>query len=182
MASQNYVLRWWNENIPDVRLELTDPIVPSPHVRKRRARGQARPDFTGFDDRGTKVLLIEVKTGRSAIGDMNTFQLDVSDCDDIMDFVRREFVATYVFHVQVIQEFSPPTSYFKPVGLWWTDIFKMKSAFQKVAKRRIDAGKPAAHYDTKCFEDMTSFIREVKGRRYEVLTDRLRKGQIPILY
>jgi hypothetical protein len=113
---------------------------------------------------------------------MSNFQLDISDCDDILEFVRRELVATYIFHVQVIEEFSPPTSYFKPVGIWWTDIFKMERSFQKIIKRRIDRGKQAVYFDPKCFETMTSFINEVKKEKYNDLTKKLRQGRIPILY
>jgi hypothetical protein len=183
IAAQNYVLNWWNENIPEIKLEVTDPITLSSYVRGRKeVKRPARPDFTGFSTQGTKILLIEIKTGRNAINEMSSFQLDLSDCDDILEFVKGELVATYVLHVQVVQEFSPPTSYFRPIGLWWTDIFKMEKNFQKVTKRRIDRGKLAAHYDVGCFEDITSFIREVRERRYEILTEKLRKGEIPTLY
>jgi hypothetical protein len=183
MAAQNYVLKWWNENIPEIRLEVTDPIVLSSYPSgKKKAKTTTNPDLTGFDAQGNKVLLIEIKTGRSAINEMSNFQLDISDCDDILEFVRRELVATYIFHVQVIEEFSPPTSYFKPVGIWWTDIFKMERSFQKIIKRRIDRGKQAVYFDPKCFETMTSFINEVKKEKYNDLTKKLRQGRIPILY
>jgi hypothetical protein len=181
MLAQRCVLTWLKSNIPWIKFELTDPVILMPYSRRKVGK-RPQPDITGYDDKGNKVLMIEVKTGRSSISDMGSFQLDVSDCDDILEYVKREQIATYIFHVQVVEMFAPPTSYFRCAGVWWTNIFELSECFQYTRKRRIDRGKEAAYYDPRCFKSVDLFIEEVKKRKYEALTERLRKGSIPALY
>ena len=181
-AAQNYVLKWWREHIPQLKLINTDPIVLSPYIHPRRKmKRPSNPDFIAIDANQQKQLMIEVKTGRSSISEMSSFQLDFSDCDDILEFVRRELLPTYMFHVQIAEEFSPPTGYFTARNMWWIDIFKMEKCFERAVKRRINRGKQAAYYNRKCFQDMTSFANHVIQKEYIDLR-KLLQQRIPALY
>jgi len=181
ILAQRHVLEWLRSRIPWIKFDLTDPVILMPYSKEGTGK-EPQPDITGYDDRGNKVLMIEVKTGRSSISDMRSFQLDLSDCDDILKYVERERIATYIFHVQVVEVYAPPTSYFRCVEIWWTDIFELSKRFKRIVTRRIDRGKKAAYYDPRCFKPADSFIEEVKRRGYEDLTKRLREGNIPVLY
>jgi hypothetical protein len=182
ILAQKCVLEWLNQNIFSIKFELTDPVTLSPYSKKRKMKKRPQPDITGYDDKGNKILMIEVKTGRSSINYMKNFQLDISDCDDILENVKREQIAAYIFHVQIVEVFTPPTSRFICGGFWWTNIFELSASFQRTIKRRIDRGKIAAYYDPRCFKPADLFIKEMKNRDYEILTKRLRKGDIPDLY
>lgn len=182
MRAQTCVLELLNSKIPSIRFELTDPVSLMPYSKRRKVSKEPRPDITGRDDRGNEILMIEVKTGRNSIDKMKYFQLDISDCDDILKYVKSKQVATYVFHVQVVEKFDPPTSHFECAGIWWTSIFELDGCFERVTKRRINRGKVAALYDPKCFKPVDSFIEEIKSRRYMDLTQKLKEGKIPPLY
>jgi hypothetical protein len=172
IVAQECVLKWLREKITGIRFELTDPITLKPYSKNRKDK-EPQPDITGYDIKGNKILVIEVKSGHSSIDEMKSFQLDISDCEDILKYVEKERVATYIFHVQVTEMFEPPTMYFKCAGIWWTDIFELSKNFQRKVKRRIDRGKMAAHYNPRCFKPVESFIDEIKSGRYKDLTDRL---------
>jgi hypothetical protein len=182
ILAQKCVLKWLNQNISSIKFELTDPVILLPYSKKRKTKKIPQPDITGYDDKGNKILMIEVKTGRSSINDMENFQLDISDCDDILEYVKREQIATYIFHVQIVEVFTPPTSRFICAGFWWTNIFELSENFQRTVKRRMDRGKIAAYYDPRCFKRANLFVEEMRNRKYEILTKRLREGSIPILY
>jgi hypothetical protein len=67
---------------------------------------------------------------------MSQFQLDVSDCDSIVNDMRRLNVPAYVIHAQVLEVWQPPTMGFQIVGLWWTDVYRMAEHFKKLQQRK----------------------------------------------
>lgn len=183
-VSAQHVLDWWEKNItpmaPQLVLEQTDPIELRP--TGTGADQPAMADFTATDTESqVEVLTIELKTGRSAINGMSAFQLDTTDCDDILTVVREKLIPGYVFHAMVVEQFNPPTSHFKGVGLWWTDIFRMTEAFQSVRRRQVEQ-RYAAFFKRTCFDSMASFIEEIKERDYQRFAERLRAEGVPAMY
>lgn len=88
--------------------------------------------------------------------DMSAFQLDISDCDSILNHVKSLGVPAYVIHAQVLEEWKPPTVGFKTMGLWWSDIYQMAEHFRDVRTRR-DERRGAAYFRKKAFQSMETF-------------------------
>lgn len=185
-VAAQHVLDWWNHNILPVASHLTlaqtDPVALRAVSVDRSMDKVTRPDFTGIDRRtGEAVLVIELKTGRSPISGMSQFQLDTTDCDDILAVVREKLIPGYVLHAQVVEQFAPPTSYFKAVALWWTDIFAMTNAFVTVRRRQVEQ-RYAAFFNRRCFRPIESFIEQIRDQRYMELRDRILREGVPPLY
>ncbi len=183
-VAAQYVLDWWVENMrpiaPNLELKQTDPIVLRPTGAGEGQ--QAKADFTAIEaESRAEVLTIELKTGRSAVNAMSAFQLDTTDCDDILAVVGEKEIPGYVFHAMVVEQFSPPTSRFKAVGLWWSDVFRMSEAFQSVRRRQVEQ-RYAAYFKRTCFDSMTSFLERIRERDYERLAHRLRDEGVPAMY
>lgn len=181
------VKNWWATKVQphESTLELveTDPIFLAPYDQESRGAEAALPDFTVRNKaNGADEFPIELKTGRSSIKEMRAFQLDTSDCDEIVGFTQRLGLPAYVIHAQVREAFDPPTSYFECIGLWWSDIFSMAQRFQRLVKRRIDHGKTAAFFDREAFRDIQTLVDHVKQRDYRAQQDKLREVGIPVLY
>lgn len=182
-VSAAHVLHWWQENIipvaPHLTLEQTDPI-------ELRAVGTNAPaagaDFTATNTKDqTEVLTIELKTGRSAINGMSQFQLDTTDCDQITTVVEAKLIPGYLFHAQVVEQFDPPSSYFKAVGLWWSDIYRMSEAFSSVRRRQVEQ-RYAAFFKRAAFSPITAFVEEITVEKYLDLAERLRVDGVPSMY
>ena len=164
-------------------LELVRNDISS--LRPRRdtdVSAEAPIDFLARDVKTKAGLFgIENKTGRSSIKEMSQFQLDVSDCDTILNDMRRLNVPAYIIHAQVLEVWQPPTVGFKIIGLWWTDVYKMGEHFKKTQKR-ADENRGAAYFDRKAFDVIDTFPDAVEGKAGERLVDRFKREGIPAMY
>jgi len=192
IAADTYLLSWWEEKaavrLPTLELTLTDPPELRPYSYARIETKVARVDFTCADTAsGVDIFGLELKTGRSYIqgtgvgSKMQQFQLDHSDCDDIVSVVRTRGFPVYVVHAQVIDRADPPTTYFVAVGLWWTDMFSMKP-HHKASRTRPRETRIAAYYDTSMFREMGSFIEHLESGGAAQLTEGLHADGVPELY
>jgi hypothetical protein len=149
----------------------------------------ASADFEGLDaDSDERLFEIELKTGKSrlpggeAIGAaMGEFQLDQSDCDDILTVAGRDAVPVYLAHAQVIDRVAPPTIQYAPVGLWWTDLFSMRDNLLRSAKRPRET-KIAAYYNVAMFRGVPELIAHLKDDGPRRLKDRVEADGLPRLY
>lgn len=154
-VAERAILDFWRDQIqtrhPHLVIEQNDPSALRPR-RNTDASGEGPLDFLVRDTRSGAVILgIENKTGRSAIGDMSAFQLDVSDCDSILHHVRQLDVPAYVIHAQVLELWEPPTQGYQNIGLWWSDIYQMTDHFREVRMRR-DEQRGAAYFNKRAFQ------------------------------
>jgi hypothetical protein len=191
VAADDSVLAWWRENVaselPHLELRLTDPPELQSRERDREPRiGQ--PDFTCTDTAAAEVLFgIELKTGRSYVGrgsigsKMQQFQLDHSDCDEIVEVVRRDEIPVYLAHAQVIDRADPPTLRYVAIGLWWTDLFAMSEHYRE-SRRRPRETRRAAYYSTDMFRGMEDFIEHLRAGGPHQMKERLVREGTPNLY
>ncbi len=108
----------------------------------------------------------------SSIEDMTEFQLDVNDFDDIIGAVKKTRLPAYIFHCQVVHEYSPPTRCSKAEKMWFADIWALKAS-QKETRQRQGENKKAGYYKTEAFKPIALFLEELKARRYEDLKRRI---------
>lgn len=106
-VSQGFAAQEWQRlvapHVPSIAIEVVDAVTLSPYERRGGRRGLAKVlDFRVTED-GAQAAWIELKTGQRAIGELATFQLDHSDCDDILNVVRNTNLPAYVFHVQLAE-------------------------------------------------------------------------------
>jgi hypothetical protein len=114
-----------------------------------------------------------VKTGRNHLqggnigAGMSQFQLDVSDIEAILNGMEQVdfFVPAYVFHCQVVDIPTPPTTKFACVGIWWTFINGSVNNIEEIRQRPRE-NRPAAYISTDVFKEIASFADEVKTRGY----------------
>jgi hypothetical protein len=129
VVAARYVLAVWENRVapvaPTVEFRETDVPELQPRSKETIAAKVATADFMANDrDSGELLFGVELKTGKSyitgdAIGSkMGQFQLDTSDCDDILTVVDRERVPVYLAHVQVVDRAEPPTVRYAALGLW----------------------------------------------------------------
>ena len=144
--------------------------------------GTAPIDFLAREARKKVNLFgIENKTGRSSIKEMSQFQLDVSDCDTILNDMRRLSIPAYIIHAQVLEVWQPPTMGFKIMGLWWTDVYCMAENFKSVKMRR-DENRGAAYFSKKAFSEIDTFPDAVEGISGIALIERFKQEGIPTMY
>lgn len=191
VIAARYITAFWNESVapfaPDIRLVETDP--PLLNRRSRQvASGVKNADLTAFaGETESPRFAIELKSGRSSIGrggvgsSMARFQLDRSDCDDIIAAAGSIKAVVYLFHVQVIDRAEPPTTRFAAVGFWWTHIFLMRDYFREITQRPRE-NRPAAYFDVRMFHGPDAFIDHVRKGEPNMLTERVRREGVPRLY
>jgi hypothetical protein len=188
-AASKFVLEWWeglhrnNPMIRDIRLDLTDPVkLMSFEAHKRwKEKKEFNPDFTAY--RGSSrdpVFGVEMKTGRNAVADMSIFQLDVSDCDDILGWVEPLRIPAFLFHIQVTEEFRPPTSRRIARGGWYMDVFEMEQNFRRTRQRPRE-NRPAAYFDRRGFHTLEIFLGPNFFKDLETMKERL-EHRLPRLY
>jgi hypothetical protein len=184
-VAEQAILDFWQDNI---RLEypwlgLIQNDISS--LRPRRdtdESGVAPVDFLAVDERKSKhVFGIENKTGRSSIRQMSQFQLDVSDCDCILNEMRAHGIPVFVVHAQVLEVWKAPTMGFRIVGLWWSDVYSMAEHFKSVKTRR-DEMRGAAYFGKKAFSTMDTFVESLWGKEDFAIVERLRRDGIPNMY
>lgn len=141
-VAEHAILDFWAEQVKPKFPQLVIRQNDVSSLRPRRdtdVSGRGPLDFLVKDASTGKLLFgIENKTGRSSIREMSQFQLDVSDCDSILNHVRELDVPAYIIHAQVLEIWEPPTVGFRVVGLWWTDIYRMAENFIDVKMRRTE--------------------------------------------
>ncbi len=189
-ASSEFLLNWWNQNrqtvecTKSIRLEVTDPVRLTSFDPSDKSKGQptdSKPDFIGVDEHtGGKIFAIEMKTGRNAINKMSAFQLDVSDCDDILAFVQSLKIPSYLFHVWVVDEYEPPTSRKMALDAWWMSVFDMEANFQQIRQRPREQ-RPAAYFKRTGFKLKEDFLKHVCSNELQTFKEELAK-RLPILY
>jgi len=189
-AASAFVLNWWNTNrksnacTKKIKLEQTDPVKLmsfNGHKEWKKNASTSNPDFTGIDEEtGKKLFAIEMKTGRNAINKMSAFQLDVTDCDDILSFVKKLKIPAYLFHVWVTEEYEPPT--FRKVALdtWWMSVYDMEANFQQIRTRQREQ-RPAAYFKKSGFKLKEEFLRSVCENELKEFAKRLSE-RVPTLY
>jgi len=188
-AATDFLSGWWAQvrqrtsALADVDLRRTDPVRLMSYQAHRRWREQpheSAPDFTGFKGRDQAILAIEMKTGRNPINRMSAFQLDISDCDDILAFVGQLRLPSYLFHVQVVEEYRPPTSKRVAIDAWWLSVFDMEQAFQYVRRRQREQ-RPAGFFRRTAFRRLEEFPTHITSAEFQELGARI-KERLPVLY
>ena len=189
IAASKLIFDRWRDIVqpihPNLKLEETDVVKVEPFIPGKRSLVKKRSaiDFQVRDmnlDGNPVVFLIELKAGPSSLsgGDaMREFQLDVNDYEDIVNVMRAEGKPAYVFHAQVIEEYSLPTRRSVGKAVWWTDIFSLRNNLKYVKQRRGE-DKDAGYYNPGVFKAIEQFGAELDGKGYEILTSRLTSAGI----
>jgi hypothetical protein len=178
VASQA-VLDFWRRCVqpqyPDLHCDETEVVYFSPYARaaktKRQLAGELRTlDFLVSEmPAGRPLFHIELKTGPGSIEEMNEFQLDVNDYDDIVGAVKNTRLPAYVFHAQVVHSYEPPTRYSVPRGIWYSDVWTLKTN-RKDTRQRRGEDKQAGYYRTEAFRPIQDFTQEIATKRYVELS------------
>lgn len=188
VAAKRLMDRWASEIRPQLNIELVDIDFPvlnrrSPEVIKAKV---AAIDFEGVDANNATLFGFEMKTGpggigRGAVKPMSEFQLDCSDCDDILSVAREKSYPVYLVHAQVVTRASPPTPMFIPVEFWWADLYTMRDAFKNVRERSRET-RTAAYYETGMFRPLIDFVNHVQSGGLDQVRDRVQREGLPQLY
>ena len=184
-VAEKAILDFWEDRVkpklPALRLVQNDVSSLRPR-RNTDVSGVAPVDFLAIDEpSGRQVFGIENKTGRSSIQEMSQFQLDVSDCDCILNEMRSHQIPVYLIHAQVLELWEPPTMGYRAVGLWWSDVYLMAEHFKAVRMRR-DESRGAAYFGKKAFADIGSLPEKLWGGSDFLLVERFRREGIPTMY
>jgi len=189
-AATSFILDWWNEtskideHIKKIEMKRTDPVRLmsfEEHEKWRKSEHESNPDFTGIEiEADHKLFAVEMKTGRSSIKKMSAFQLDVSDCDDILTFVKSLRIPSYVFHVQVVEEFKPPTFRKVAISGWWASVYDMEKAFTTTRTRQREQ-RPAAYFKRTAFKPLSEFPAHIASEQFVAMKQRLQK-RLPKMY
>jgi len=116
------------------------------------------------------------------IGDpMSEFQLDASDCDGIVEQTTALRVPVFLMHAQIRSRPTPPTFEFVPTGMWWVPVRDMLPNLRDVRNRPRET-RPAAYYRTSMFRPISDFPRDITPDWLRSETERIRSGDIPVLY
>jgi hypothetical protein len=182
-AASKTLREFWQQSIlplqPKSRLEETEVVALEPFVPGKRNKDKAVKtlDFSVYDDSlktHGPIFFIEMKAGPGSIDEMKQFQLDINDSNDIATVCNREGIPAYVFHVQVGEEYYPPTRRAVGKAIWWTDAFTLEHNLLYV-KRRRGEDKDAGYYSPKAFKGVEGFLNELKSNRYSLLKQKLAK-------
>jgi hypothetical protein len=182
IASQA-VVDFWQASVkprfPDLRCEETEVVQLSPYARGAKTKKQLAVDLAALDFLVSEahpalrpIFHIELKTGPGSIDEMKEFQLDVNDSNDIIGAVKKTGLPAYIFHAQVVHAYAAPTRYSVPKGIWYTDIWTLKSR-QKATRQRRGEDKKAGYYHTDAFRPIGEFVGELETRRYEQLATQI---------
>lgn len=185
-VSQAFAVAQWEllvaPHAPAIALEVVDAVTLSPYERRSGKRELAETLDLRARENGAPVSWFELKTGQRSIAELATFQLDHSDCDDIINVVRVSSLPAFVLHVQLGREYRPPSVRVVTYGIWWSDIYAMSEAFVKSERRRLNGGKMAAHFSPACFAPLDSLGRALRDGRHRALRERLNREGPPRMY
>lgn len=164
VAAEQYVANQFEELCRGTSLrivQLDRPVLRAHNSRMLETK-VATIDFAVHDGQ-EKIAGIELKTGRNHLGGwapvgskMATFQLDHGDCDDITAVARDEGIFVYLFHAQVIDRATPPTTRYEATGLWWVDLYSFSESYQ-TSRTRPRETKTAAYYAIDRFRAFEEF-------------------------
>lgn len=178
IAAARAIHKFWRDQVtgvaPDLELVELDEMRLEPYRIGGKKKRVTAEELTTTDfvvrRQGEAVAAalfhIEQKAGPGDVHDMSEFQLDVNDYNDIVGPVLNTGLIAYVFHVQVVMEYAPPTRRAAAAGIWWTDILTLRSNLTRVGHRRNEP-KPALYFDPRAFETTDTFLSEIRDRRYE---------------
>lgn len=190
-AASQFVHHFWDSTVrrefPNLRLEereivQIEPFVPGRRSQKTKAETIETLDFCVVDQSAASnqpLFYVEMKAGPGSIEEMREFQLDVNDSNDIANVCNRTGHPAYVFHVQVLEDYTPPTRRSVANGLWWTDIFTLAENLKTVKARRGE-DKDAGYYDPRVFKAKEEFLEEIRAQRYLQLRERLSTNPLPV--
>ena len=191
-AASRFVHDFWGHEIaadfPDLVLEELDevklePFVPGKRSARRKGAVAQALDFRvsrRSGDTAEPLFCIELKAGPTAVSEMSEFQLDVNDFNDIASGCNALGLPAYVFHVQINDDYMPPTRRSVARDLWWTDVWTLDESRKAIRQRRGE-DKRAGYYRPAAFRERQSFAAELAGRGYETLCERLKSSPIPLL-
>lgn len=193
VVSARYVLDRWSAvvqpHLPELDLVETDPPAARPRGTGVNADKEVVADFTAFRrSSGEPIFGVELKSGPGKVGrvggigaQMRTFQLDQSDCDDIIRVSTETGLPVFLYHCQVGTRAAPPTSKYTGLGLWWTDVLQMAQHFAS-SKVRPRETKVAAYYNTAMFQPIPTFAEFIRGVGFKNLRKELHRDGLPSLY
>jgi hypothetical protein len=191
-AASRYVHEFWAHEVtpefPELVLEELDEVKLEPFVPGRRSAKTKGEVVQALDYRvGRRVgdvtealFCIELKAGPASIDTMSEFQLDVNDFNDIANGCNGCGLPAYVFHVQINDDYMPPTRRSVARDMWWTDVWTLDGARKAIRQRRGE-DKRAAYYKPSAFRNRETFVQELRGHGYEGLRERLRAGGISLI-
>jgi hypothetical protein len=184
-VAERAILDFWKAFVAPIfpSLILRQNDISALHPKRPTDQSATAPiDFLARDmNTGLDVFGIENKTGRSSIRDMSVFQLDVSDCDTILNDMNRLNIPAYLIHAQVLEQWEPPTMGFKIIGLWWSDVYTMAEHFKEMKNRR-DEMRGAAYFNKKAFLPIDSFADALWGAKTWALVERFQRDGILPMY
>ncbi len=184
-AASKYILNFWlqnklkNRKWKDVKLVVLDPATLRKYKQAKKVQF-SDPDFIAINKSGKKLFFIEMKTGRNSIKDMSQFQLDKSDCDDIIAGAKKFKIPSYLFHVMVREEYHAPTCKHVALGAWWINTFDMLKAFKGV-KMRDREKRIAAYFNKRSFNELGQFFMHLNSVEFNKLVVKSKKS-VPRLY
>lgn len=191
-AASRHVQQFWSKEIgpafPDLVLEVLDEVKLEPFVPGRRSAKAKATVVQALDYRvcrrhatGSEPLFsIELKAGPASIDGMSEFQLDMNDFNDIANCCNGSGLPAYVFHVQINDDYLPPTRRSQAKNLWWTDIWTLDEARTGVRQRRGE-DKRAGYYKPSAFQPGHSFPDEIRNGGYSRLAKRLSTHRLALL-
>ena len=182
-AASQAVHTYWNEqcaaSFPKLKLIETEPVYLAPYHRGGKTKRQAAETLDALDFRveriggaANQLFHIELKAGPGSIEQMNEFQLDINDSNDIVGVANKTGLPVYIFHVELRHVYAAPTRATTAGGMWWTDIFTLLENRRAIRSRRGE-DKQAGYYSPSAFLSIDSFRRELQDEHYAILRERL---------
>jgi len=166
--------------LPSLRLSEQEEVRLSGFGRSGTTKREAAASLEALDflvtDTAAKpfqpVFHIELKAGPRAIEEMKEFQLDINDSNDIIGVIVNTRLPAYIFHVQVVQQYLPPTRRSRALGLWYTDIWTLL-ANRRSTKHRRGEDKQAGYYSPAAFKPISAFVGELHSQAYRELAEKV---------
>lgn len=192
VAATQFVHSFWESHVrpscPQLKLVESDIVRIEAYVPRRRTQRAKlvtveRLDFLVLERQGRvdkEILHIELKAGPSSVDEMSEFQLDVNDFVDIQTVTSKTGLPAYIFHVQITEEYRPPTSRTIARAMWWTDVLTLRENLKVVRQRRGEE-KNAGYYHPQAFRPGSTFVTELSTGAYRDLAARIRTSGIPPL-
>jgi len=182
-AASQAVHNYWGEQcagrFPLLELLETDPVYLAPYHRGGKTKRQGAETLDALDFRvgriggtGKPLFHIELKAGPGSIEQMNEFQLDINDSNDIVGVANKTGLPVYIFHVELRHVYAAATRATTAGGMWWTDIFTLLEHRRAVRPRRGE-DKQAGYYSPSAFKSIDSFRQELQDKHYAILRKRL---------
>jgi len=153
---------------------------------ENKQKSNSSPDLM-IKENDEILFYIEVKTGQSSIGktsigtNMNRFQLDHQDIDDIRSCITRFKKPVFIFHVQCITRIDGPTNRHEPVDCWWATTSSLSDNYIE-SKTRPREKKIAAYFDISAFKSMDVLDEYLKSNDWKSWVKECEQGKSPKIY